>query len=109
MLLLSSLRILINIHTVNIIWHNLIVIRHIISIEPGKLAHLALLCIFLTNLSEVYDFVSSFGTTGGVSVVFERYLVLGHVDSTVAIATGVRVSSCSLTAQLLFIMKARIS
>lgn len=103
-----------HIHAVNVSWHNLVVVVviHILCIEPCKLlAHATtflsvILVLALATLGEVYDVVASFRTTGRVSAIFERYLVLGHVDS--ATITGVGLSSSSLTAQLILIMKARI-
>ena len=99
-----------HIYAVNVSLHNLVVVIHILCIESCKLlAHATTflsVILILATLGEVYDVVASFRTAGRVSAVFERYLVLSDVDS--ATITGVGLSSGSLTAQLILIMKARI-
>ena len=83
---------------------------HVLGIKPCELlAHATSflsIVLALATLGEVYDVVASFWTTGGVSAVFERYLVLGDVDS--ATSADIGLSSSSLTAQLILIMKACI-
>ena len=107
MLFLTRLLNLININTVGITIHYLIIISAHILAKSIKLAHSTFLAIFLA-LSEVHDFVTTFRTGVGVSAILERYLVLGDINSATTISS-IRLSSGSLTAQLLFIMKARIS
>ena len=116
MLFLPCLVNLRHIYTVNVSWHYLVVVivamaaTHVLGIEPCELlAHATSflsVILALTTLGEVYDVVASFWTTGGVSAVFERYLVLSNVDSTTS--TDIGLSSSSLTAQLILIMKACI-
>ena len=117
MLFLPCLVNLRHIYTVSVSWHNLVVVvivamaaTHVLGIEPCELlAHATTflsVILALTTLGEVYDVVASFWTTGGVSAVFERYLVLSNVDSTTS--TDIGLSSSSLTAQLILIMKACI-
>jgi hypothetical protein len=108
MLFLTCLVNLIYIHTVNITGNNLVVIvSHILSVEPSELgSHSTFLSVILATLCEVYNIIASFRTSCGVSAVFERYLVLGDVDSSTS--TGIGLSSSSLTAQLILIMKACI-
>jgi len=93
---------------VNISWNNLVVIiGATIWIESGELlTHCSFLAIVLATLGEVYYVISSLMTTSRVSAVFERYLILGHVDSSTIAIFGW--SSISLTAQLILIMKAGI-
>jgi hypothetical protein len=107
-LFLTCLVNLVYIHTVNITGNNLVVIvSHILSVESSELgSHSTFLSVILTTLCKVYNIVASFRTSCGVSAVFERYLVLGDVDSSTS--TGIRLSSSSLTAQLILIMKACI-
>jgi hypothetical protein len=109
-LFLTCLVNLVYIHTVNITGNNLVVIvSHILSVESSELgSHSTFLSVILTltTLCEVYNIVASFRTSCGVSAVFERYLVLGDVDSSTS--TGIGLSSSSLTAQLILIMKACI-
>ena len=109
MLFLTCLVNLIYIHTVNITGNNLVVIvSHILSVESSELgSHYTFLSVILATLCEGYDIGASFRTSCGVSTVFERYLVLGDVDS--SISTGIGLRSSSLTAQLILIVKACIS
>ena len=95
---------------VNISWNNLVVIGGTtIWIEPCELllAHSSsFLSIILAALREVHDVVASLWSTGRITAVFERYLVLGHIDS--SCITWIRWSTISLTAQLILIMKAGV-
>ena len=94
---------LINIDSINstlIDWTSIIVTL----IKSPKLSHvIRVVVVILTYLCKVDD-ITSFWTTCWIPIVFERYLILCHVDSS-GIITSVWLSSVSLTAQLLFVMK----
>lgn len=98
---LSCWRNLIYFYTV---WNDLIVVTtNILSIKPMNLPQYStFLAIFLGILCKIDDFIA-LRCHFCVSTVFERYLILRDVDSTSA--TGVWLSSISLTAELILIMK----
>lgn len=96
-LLLAYLLNLVDVCTVDIV-----AVYYLIGILKSELA----ISTFFLTLWEIDNVIDALWSGAGVTVVvFERYLVLSDVDSS---TTCVRLSSGSLTVQLLFIVKACI-
>ena len=102
MMLLTRLLNLIYVYTVN----NRVTHTLIKSTELPHCTATVLRDFLSLTLREVHDFVTTtFGPCVRIPVVFERYLILSDVNSSI---TGIRLSPWSLTTNLLFIMKASI-
>lgn len=105
MLLLARLLNLVDVNTVDItIYHLIVIITHALIKSCKLTAHSTFVSNILA-LGEIHDIVATFWSSVGVSAVLERYLILSYVYSS---TSGIRLCSCSLTVQLLFIMKASI-
>ena len=105
MLLLARLLNLVDVNTVDItIYHLIVIITHTLIKSCKLTAHSTFVSDILA-LGEIHDIVATFWSSVGVSAVLERYLILSYVYSS---TSGIRLCSCSLTVQLLFIMKASI-
>jgi hypothetical protein len=102
MMLLTCLLNLIYVYTVNNTW--VVVVSHTL-IKSTELPHCTTILRYFLSLGEIHEFAATFWPCVRITVVFERYLILSDVNSTIA---GIRLSPWSLTANLLFIMKASI-
>ena len=102
MMLLTRLLNLIYVYTVN----NRVTHTLIKSTELPHCTTTVLRNFLSLTLREVHDFIATtFWPCVRIPVVFERYLILSNVNSSI---TGIRLSPWSLTTNLLFIMKASI-